>query len=181
MISKFARSAGVASESLHDHASGTLMMRPSTRKAVMASPVTFMSQMRASALTAVLMPCLHDEIIMLFYQSPDRIQLAGRKTVIRREFDWIEPELARLPLVTCMNRKVRRNPRPLGRGQGARMQITKYLRGRRIPAFQGGVLQRGSVRCSRNCRRKADTDRECAGLSAFTGLSQTAAGITKPS
>src|SRR3989337_96790 len=29
------------------------------------------------------------------------------------------------PINAIVNRKVRRNPRPLGRGQGARMQITK--------------------------------------------------------
>ncbi len=43
-----------------------------------------------------------------------------------------------------MNRKVRRNPRPLGRGQGGRMQITKStLEVGESPPFKAGFFNRG--------------------------------------
>ena len=44
-------------------------------------------------------------------------------------------------MTTEMNRKVRRNPRPLGRGQGARMQISKStLEVGESPLFKAGFF-----------------------------------------
>ncbi len=50
MISKLFRCSGVASDKRHDHASGTLITRPSTRKAVIVSSVTWMFLISGSML-----------------------------------------------------------------------------------------------------------------------------------
>lgn len=98
MISKFARWAGVASESRHDQARGTLITRPSTRYAVIASTATLMSRILGSLLTTVLIPCLQNVILMLIDHPPNRTQFSRRETVIRSELDRIQPELAGFPL-----------------------------------------------------------------------------------
>jgi hypothetical protein len=97
MISKFARWAGVASEGRHDHARGTLITRPSTRYAVIASIAILMSRILGSLLTTVLMPCLQNEILVLFNHPPNPAQFPRRETVISSKLDRIQPELAGLP------------------------------------------------------------------------------------
>src|SRR5437870_8671167 len=62
---KLARWAGVASERRHDQARGTLMTRPSARDATISSFVTRTSRIRGSAPAAVVIPCLHDLLVML--------------------------------------------------------------------------------------------------------------------
>jgi len=51
-----ARCSDVASDSRHDHASGTLIVRPSVRTAVIASSETLMDFITGSGAAAVLVP-----------------------------------------------------------------------------------------------------------------------------
>lgn len=60
MISQWARCSGVASDKRQDHASGTLMLRPSIRSATIESSVTLTDLIRASIWIAVLIPCFLD-------------------------------------------------------------------------------------------------------------------------
>lgn len=57
-ISKFERCSGIATESRQDHARGTLIVRPSTSRAVIDSSVTDTLCIRESDRTTVLMPNL---------------------------------------------------------------------------------------------------------------------------
>jgi hypothetical protein len=58
IITKRLRCAGVALDSRHDHASGTLTVRPSANWATRASSVTSSATMRGSLLAAVFIPYL---------------------------------------------------------------------------------------------------------------------------
>src|SRR5438552_2485795 len=71
---KLARCAGVASESRHDQARGTLMTRPSARHATISSLVTRTSRMRGSGPAAVLIPRLHDLLVMLSNDLADALR-----------------------------------------------------------------------------------------------------------
>src|SRR2546428_60113 len=62
---KLARWGGVASESRQDQARGTLMTRPSARCATISSFVTRTSRIRGSPPAAVVIPRLHDLLVML--------------------------------------------------------------------------------------------------------------------
>src|SRR3989304_1133117 len=92
MSRQFARWAGVASESRHDHASGTLITRPSTRWAVIVSSVTSTRAIRDSTLTAVLIPCLDDRRFVLNDQAANLIQFSRAEPIIPRELDRCQPE-----------------------------------------------------------------------------------------
>src|SRR5215813_2147586 len=98
MSRKRARCLGVASERRHDHARGTLMTRPSARRATISSAVIRTCWMRGSVLTAVLMPCLQNGCVMGPDQAPDRIQFSSAEAVATSEFDRLQPELAGAPL-----------------------------------------------------------------------------------
>ena len=76
MRRQFARWAGVASERRHDHASGTLITRPSTKWAVIESSVTSTRAIRDSTLTAVLIPSLDDDRLVLDDMTTDVVQLS---------------------------------------------------------------------------------------------------------
>src|SRR2546428_13757419 len=93
MRRKLARCLGVASERRHDHASGTLMTRPSTSCAMISSSVTRTSWMRVSLLAVVFMPCLQDGGSALQDKSPDHVELAGAEALIAREAERLKPEL----------------------------------------------------------------------------------------
>src|SRR2546430_13025384 len=82
MSCQFARWSDVASDSRHDHASGTLMTRPSIRCAVIISSVTSMLAIRGSTLTAVLMPYLGDPLFMIDDQTTNLIQFPRAETMV---------------------------------------------------------------------------------------------------
>jgi hypothetical protein len=92
MSCQWARCAGVASDNRHDHASGTLITRPSTNCAVIASSVTSTCAIRDSTLTAVLMPCLKDRLFVLNNHSTDLVQLSRAEAMIPRKGDGCQPE-----------------------------------------------------------------------------------------
>src|SRR5712664_1832286 len=91
---KFARWAGVASESLQDQAKGTLMTRPSARDATISSFVTRTSRIRGSAPAAVVIPCLHDLLVIPPNKLADPSQLVCGKPMVPREHQRFQPELA---------------------------------------------------------------------------------------
>jgi hypothetical protein len=74
MISKFLRCFGVASNKRHDHAKGTLMVRPSASCAHIARSVTFTETIRGSLTAAVLIPCPRNLIKVIEDGSSDAIQ-----------------------------------------------------------------------------------------------------------
>src|SRR5450759_3850988 len=98
MTSKCLRCAGVASLKRQDHAKGTLITRPSTRRNVINSSVTETSLTRASVLTAVLMPCLLDFIEILVNGYPNSVDLTGGEAMVRSEGQGLQPEFADHPL-----------------------------------------------------------------------------------
>src|SRR5207249_2558517 len=91
---KLARWAGVASESRQDQARGTLITRPSARYATISSFVTRTSRIRGSAPAAVVMPRLHDLLLMLSNDLADPSQLVCCKPMVPREHQRAQPELA---------------------------------------------------------------------------------------
>src|SRR5438874_4439440 len=91
---KLARWAGVASESRQDQARGTLITRPSARYATISSVVTRTSRIRGSAPAAVVMPRLHDLLLMLSNDLADPSQLVCCKPMVPREHQRAQPELA---------------------------------------------------------------------------------------
>src|SRR5881227_1761461 len=94
---KLARWGGVASESRQDQARGTLMTRPSARCATISSFVTRTSRIRGSAPAAVVIPRLHDLVVMLSNDLTDTCQLVCCKPMVPRENQRLEPELAGTP------------------------------------------------------------------------------------
>lgn len=92
---KCARCAGVASDNRHDHASGTLITRPSSRYATIVSDVILTSRIRGSVLATMLMPCLRNCIVMNFDHPPYDIQLPGSKAVICCKLNGFKPEFTR--------------------------------------------------------------------------------------
>src|SRR4051812_23283704 len=100
MISNRARCSGVASDSRHDHASGTLTVRPSVNRATMASSVTSSVAKRGSLLPAVFIPCLPNAVQIVEDDLPDAVQFLPREAVVVGQGDWLEPELADGPVST---------------------------------------------------------------------------------
>src|SRR2546427_8987151 len=95
---KLARWGGVASESRQDQARGTLMTRPSARCATISSFVTRTSRIRGSPPTAVVIPRLHDLLVMLSNDLAYPSQLVCCKPMVPREHQRVEPELAGVPI-----------------------------------------------------------------------------------
>ncbi|SRR6266702_561981 len=100
---QFARCAGVASDSRHDHASGTLITRPSTKWAVIVSSVTSTRPIRDSTLTAVLMPCLDNCWFVFHNQTPNDIQLAWAEPFVPRDGNGCQPEFGVLTIAPNVN------------------------------------------------------------------------------
>src|SRR5881296_3373279 len=96
---KLARSAGVASESRQDQARGTLMTRPSARDATISSFVTRTSRIRGSAPAAVVIPCLHDLLVMLSNDLADPGQLVCCKPMVPCEHQRVQQNLQYSALV----------------------------------------------------------------------------------
>src|SRR5437764_1206554 len=105
MRRKFARCAGVASDKRQDQASGTLIIRPSTRSAIIWSFVTRMLRMRGSQPTLVTMfiPRLQDSSEMGPDEPPNQVQLSGAETMIAGKRWRLDPELAGSVLPFDMN------------------------------------------------------------------------------
>src|SRR3989475_11971291 len=95
---KLARWPEVASESRQDQAKGTLMTRPSARHATISSFVTRTSRIRGSPPAAVVIPRLHDLLVMLSNDLADPSQLVCCKPMVSREHQRVQPELARAPV-----------------------------------------------------------------------------------
>lgn len=98
MSRQLARWVGVASDSRHDHARGTLITRPSTKCAVIVSSVTSTRAIRDSTLTAVLMPCLDDRRFMCDDEPTDLIQLARTEPMVPCQGHGRQPKLGLLPI-----------------------------------------------------------------------------------
>ena len=94
MISKLLRCAGVASDKRQRHARGTLIVRPSTNRAVITSSVTCMSMMRGISLTTVFIPSLQDRWSVLSNKLANTIQLSRWEPFVETECDRLQPEFA---------------------------------------------------------------------------------------
>jgi hypothetical protein len=92
MSRKLFRCSGVASDSRHDHASGTLISRPSDKTAAIASSVTFSVTIRGSS--TVLMPNLDNLCQPLNDQLPDLVQFLCAEAIISRKRNRFKPKLA---------------------------------------------------------------------------------------
>src|SRR5262252_9429054 len=103
IISKYCRCSGVASDNRHDHARGTLMVRPSARCAVMRSSVTSTVRIRESLLATVVMPCLQDPRHVLHNQGADPVQFARGKAMIDTQGNRGQPKLAYHTLAAHMD------------------------------------------------------------------------------
>src|SRR3989475_1481421 len=79
-------------------ARGTLMTRPSTRCATISSFVTRTSRIRGSPPAAVVIPRLHDLLVMLSNDLAYPSQLVCCKPMVPREHQRVEPELAGVPV-----------------------------------------------------------------------------------
>lgn len=95
------RCSGVASDSLHDQASGTLISRPSESTATIASSVTFSVTIRGSS--TVLMPNLYDLREAIHYQFPNLIEFLRTEAIIPRERYRFKPKLARAAIALNMH------------------------------------------------------------------------------
>jgi hypothetical protein len=101
MSRKLLRCSGVASDSLHDQASGTLISRPSDSTATIASSVTFSVTIRGSS--TVLMPYLDHLCEALHYQFPNLIEFLRTESIIPRKRNWFKPKLARAAIAFDMH------------------------------------------------------------------------------
>src|SRR5262245_56485564 len=103
IISKCCRCSGVASDNRHDHARGTLMVRPSARYAVMRSSVTSTVRIRGSLLATVVMPCLQDTPHVLQNQGTNSILFTRRKPMIVTQCDRSQPKVTEHTRTTHMD------------------------------------------------------------------------------
>jgi hypothetical protein len=76
IISKFCRCSGVAFDRRQDHASGTLIVRPSARWAVIRSSATSTAVIRGSLLATMVIPSPRDVIQMVEKDRPNAIQFS---------------------------------------------------------------------------------------------------------
>src|SRR5690348_15771125 len=103
MMRNLARCAGVASDSRHDQANGTLITRPSDNRATISFLVMRTSSIRGSLFAAVLIPRLQYRCAMRHDDPADHIQLPGSKTVIACQLQRLKPELASLVFLLDMD------------------------------------------------------------------------------
>src|SRR5437660_5128152 len=80
IISKCCRCSGVALAKRHDHTSGTLMVRPSARCAVIRSSVTSTERIRGSLLATMVMPCLQETRQVLHNKGTNPVQFVRGKS-----------------------------------------------------------------------------------------------------
>lgn len=91
IISKRWRCWLVAFIRRHDHAKGTVMVRPSLRWADIVSSSTHNDKIRGSLFTAVFIPCLQKKPQIFSNDSGYAIQLLRGESIIRREFHGFQP------------------------------------------------------------------------------------------
>lgn len=103
MISKLVRCAGVASDSRQDHASGTLILRPSSSSAMIKSSVTFIVIIRGSLLTTVFIPALHNAIQIFEGQLSDMVKFVCLESIVCAKSYRFKPKLTCHSLTTHMN------------------------------------------------------------------------------
>src|SRR5271167_71777 len=103
MMRKCERCAELASNSRHDHASGTLITRPSAKCAMISSAVTRTSSIRGSLLATVFIPCLQNDRAMRLNDSTNHVQLVGAETMIASQPQRLKPEFAGLPFTLHMD------------------------------------------------------------------------------
>src|SRR5262249_16734810 len=103
IISKCCRCSGVALAKRHDHTSGTLMVRPSARCAVIRSAVTSTERIRGSLLATMLMPGLQDTREVLHNKSTNPVQFARGKAMIHTQGNWDQPKLTYHALAPYMD------------------------------------------------------------------------------
>ena len=89
------RCSGVASDSRHDHARGTLMLRPSVRCAVIRSSVTstVLARGSRSGLATVLTPRLQHLAPELKHDPPNRRKVVTGETLAANALEGIQPYL----------------------------------------------------------------------------------------
>jgi hypothetical protein len=93
MISKCWRCSGVALDNRHDHASGTLMVRPADRCAVIRSSVTSTAIMHGAVLATMVMPCRQDASAVVENDGSETVQFSRRKSMLRTQYDRSQPKL----------------------------------------------------------------------------------------
>jgi hypothetical protein len=103
MILNFLRCAEVASDRRQDHASGTLMVRPSASCALMVSSVTSNETIRGSLTTAMLIPCLHNVVQAIHNNFSNAVQLFGGEAVIICQAHGLKPEFTHVSLSSHMH------------------------------------------------------------------------------
>lgn len=102
---KLFRCASVASDNLHDHHNGTLMVRPSTRCAVISSFVTSTARALGTlgGWAAVLTPDLQHPNAVFKDNAFDHVEVTRGEAIRVCQQDWVEPVLAFSFVATRMN------------------------------------------------------------------------------
>jgi hypothetical protein len=103
MISQLLRCSGVASDNRHDHASGTLIVRPSASCAVITSSVTSIATIRGSLFATVFIPCLQDAVQIVEDYPSDSVKLPWGEADIGTEHNSLLPEFAGHAFTTYMH------------------------------------------------------------------------------
>src|SRR5262245_11248589 len=103
IISKRRRCAAVALDNRHDHASGTLMVRPSFRRAMMLSRVTLRVTILGSLLATVLIPGLVNALGHQANDVSNAVQFRRREAPIIGQGHRFQPELAGLAFPAHMD------------------------------------------------------------------------------
>src|SRR4051794_18437207 len=94
MISNRERCSGVASDRRHDHAKGTVIVRPSSNCAEITSSETETLWIRGSTFGAVLTPSLQDLLDVTNHLSTNLIQLPRGETIVPSQRHRDKPVLA---------------------------------------------------------------------------------------
>ena len=70
---------------------------------MIVSLVTSTRSIRDSTLTAVLIPCLNDDVFVLQNHVPNLVEFTRAEPMIPRELDWRQPKLAVPPIAPDVN------------------------------------------------------------------------------
>ncbi len=103
MISNLFRCFRVASDKRHDHANGTLTVRPSANCAVMLSSVTLIPIIRGSLSAAMFIPCLQNLVQVPHDENTYPIQFRRRESIICSQNHRLKPVLAHRSFTTNVN------------------------------------------------------------------------------
>jgi hypothetical protein len=94
MISKLLRCSGVASDKRHDHATGTLIVRPSANCAVIDSSVTSIATIRAPLFATVFIPRLPNAIQIIEDYPSNAVKFSWREAIVGTKDNGFQPKLA---------------------------------------------------------------------------------------